>query len=127
MIEQYIYNKINANSELVNLIGEQLYAVKMPRGVEPERVVIFSQIGGMDGYPNIKSTIVQFNIYARKHKDIAIISQLLYDIFNEDNNNESADVGVVYSQRQGGELDIPTDLDDPNYYCRVVSYYFKLR
>jgi hypothetical protein len=132
MIEQYIFNKITGNTTLQTLLSAgggkyHVYPNKVPRPIEFEQGITFSRLGGGSGYPKVKSQIIQFSIFARTHAKLGDISEALYDLFDEKNNDSSGGVDVVYSQRQGAENDLESSLDDPNYYMRVVSYYFKLR
>lgn len=132
MIEQYVYNLITGDTTLQTLLSAgggkyHLYPNKVNRGIDFDKGVTFTQIGGNDTFPKATSVLIQFNIFAKKHSDLGNISKALADIFNGDNNRSSGGVDVVYSQRQGGESDIPTSLDDPNFYQRSVTYYFKLR
>lgn len=130
MIEQYIYNKITQDSALQTLLddgdgGYKLFPTVVPRGVETDKAVTFTLINSNDAYPKIQSVNVQFNIFADTHTEVAQISEALADLFNEDNNQLEAGVGVVYSQRVS-QTDLGFNFDDENYQ-REATYYFKLR
>lgn len=132
MIEQYIFNKITTNTVLQALLTAgggkyHIYPGKVPRGIDFQQGVVFSRVGGGSGYPKVKSHIIQFNIFARTHTKLGEVSEALYELFDEVNNDSSGGVDIVYSQRQNAEFDIESSLDDPNYYMRVASYYFKMR
>lgn len=142
MIEQYIYNRIVADSTLQTLLGKSgggvhLYPLAVPKGINldlvfennDKGVVSFSLITTGDGYPDIKSRNVQFNVFSSKHSLTVEICDALSNIFNEDNNQKSGGVGVVYSQRiSEGDIGFEFDENDDNgVYQRETSFYFKVR
>lgn len=132
MIEQYIYNKITEDETLQELLsagsdGFHIYPTKVPRGVEFAQGVAFSRVGGGFVYPNLETITVQFSIFARTHTKLAEVAQAISNVFNEDHYQTSGDITIVYSQKQGNEFDMPSDLDDPNYYQRTVTYLFKIK
>lgn len=132
MIEQYIYNRITQDETLQELLtagsdGFHIYPNKVPRGTEFQQGVTFSRVGGGFVYPNLETILIQFSIFARTHAKLGEVSSAIANIFNEDHNQTSGDISIVYSQKQGNEFDLPSDLDDPNYYQRSVTYLFKIR
>jgi len=131
MIEQYIYNKVTEDPTLQEILSAgsddfYLYPGVIPRGIEDfEVAVTFTTIITTDVYPASKSVNVQFNIFGKKHADVAEVAQALSDLFNEDNNNSDTGVDVVFSIRKS-ESDLGFNFDD-NLYQREATYYFKLR
>lgn len=130
MIEQYVYDKITEDVTLQGLLSAgsddfHVYPMVVPRGVLFDRAVTFSVIITTDVYPASKSVNVQFNIFAKTHTDTVTICEALYALFNEDNNNSSNGVGVVFSQRKA-EADVAFNYDD-GLWQRQSTYYFKLR
>lgn len=130
MIEQYVYNLITQDAALQALLtngsgGYKVYPSVIPRAVNADKAVAFSVITTRDAYPTIQSCNVQFNIFAKKHADTTAISAALFARFNEDNNQSSGGVKVVYSQRSS-ETDLGFDYDT-NLYQREATYYFKIR
>lgn len=131
MIEQYIFNKITADTTLQALLtdgasGYHVYPLVVPRSLIFTKAITFTTIATGDAYPNIKSVTVQFNIFAKTHTDTVLISKALSDLFNEDNNNkDGTNIAVVYSERVS-ESDLGFDFDETIYH-RESSYYFKIR
>lgn len=130
MIEQYIYNKITEDETLQTLLAAgsddfYLYPNVVPRGVEFSKAVTFTLIITNDVYPAIKSVNVQFSIFSKSHVEAVQIAEALSALFNEDNNQSSGEVAVVYSQRKS-ESDLGFNYDD-QLYQREATYYFKLR
>ena len=131
MIEQYVYDKIEEDETLQELLsagsdGIHLYPGAVERGVEFERAVTFTLINTGDAFPTIQSRFVQFNIFAKRHSETAEIADALANLFNEDNNNSSDGVDVVFSIRQG-ENDLGRELDEEVYFQRQVTYKFIMR
>lgn len=132
MIEQYIYNKITEDETLQELLHAgsddfYLYPGVIPRGIEDFTVAVaFSIITTTDVYPASRSVNVQFNIFGARHQDVAEVAQALDARFNEDHNQSSAGVDVVYSQRIS-ESDLGKSLDNEALYQREATYYFKIR
>jgi hypothetical protein len=130
MLEQYIYNKITEDTALQSLLSAgsddfYLYPNVIPRSLMIDVAVTFTTIITTDVFPASKSVQVQFNIFAKSHSKVVEIANALSDLFNEDNNNSSDGVGVVFSIRKS-ESDIGFDFDD-ELYQREATYYFKIR
>ena len=132
MIEQYIYNTITEDETLQELLHAgsddfYLYPGVIPRGVEGFDVAVaFTLITTTDVYPASRSVNVQFNIFGARHQDVAEVAQALEVRFNEDHNQSSGGVDVVYSQRVS-ESDLGKSLDNDALYQREATYYFKIR
>jgi hypothetical protein len=132
MIEQYIYNKITEDTTLQELLSAgsddfYLYPGVIPRGIEGFDVAVaFSVIFTSDVYPASKSVNVQFNIFGAIHANVAGVAKALEALFNEDHNQSSGEVDVIYSQRVS-ESDLGKSLDDEALYQREATYYFKIR
>lgn len=130
MIEQYVYDKITQDPTLQGLLGAgsddfNVYPMVVPRGVVFDRAVTFTLLITTDVYPASKSVTVQFNIFAKTHTDTVTICEALSNLFNEDNNNSSNGVDVVFSIRKA-EADIAFNYDD-GLWQRQATYYFKMR
>jgi len=130
MIEQYIFNKITGDTTLQTLLSAgggkyHLYPLVVPRGLEFDRAVTFTVINTGDAYPNIKSSNIQFNIFAKTHSDITSITEALSNLFNEDNHQVDGGLSMIFSIRTS-EFDIAYDYDTKTYQ-RQASYYFKIR
>ena len=130
MIEQYVYNKIVADTTLQGLLtdgasGYNLYPNVVPRSLVFDRAVTFTTISTNDVFPNANSVSVQFNIFAKTHTDIVSIATALANLFNGDNLQSDGGVFMIYSQRRS-ESDLAFDFDT-NIYHREATYYFKIR
>lgn len=131
MIEQYIYNKITEDETLQTLLSAGsdsffLYPLVVPRGVDDfNQAVTFTLIVTSDVYPASKSVNVQFNIFSKTHTKAVEVAKALEDLFNEDNNQTSGGVSVIFSQRRS-ESDLGFNFDD-SLYQREATYYFKIR
>lgn len=129
MIEQYIFNKISADTALSTFLTKasvlNLYPAVVPRGVDFDNAVTFTVISVVDVYPASKSVNVQFNIFSKEHIKSAQIAQALSDLFNEDNHQQDGGVDMVFSIRKS-ESDLGFNFDT-NIYQRETTYYFKLR
>ncbi len=132
MLEQYIFNKISEDETLQELLsagsdGLHLYPAPIDRGIEFERAIAFSLLSTTDRYPDVQARAVQFSIFAKTHTDTATIAAALANLFNQDNNQSSGGVDVVFSIRVS-EDDIPKDLDEVgDYFHRQATYNFKIR
>lgn len=130
MLEQFIFNKISEDETLAELLsagsdGVHLYPGVIPRDIEFDEAVTFTLITTNDGFPVIHSRNIQFNIFGKSHQAVATIAQALSDLFNDNNNQTSDGVEVVYSIR-ASESDLGYNFDD-GLYQREATYYFKLR
>lgn len=130
MLEQYIYNKIKEDVTLSALISAgsndiHLYPGVIPRDIQFEKAITFTTVTTNDVFPKVQSRNIQFNIFAKKHIDVATISQALSDLFNDDNLQNSGGASVVYSIRVS-ETDLGFDFDD-GLYQRECTYYYKLK
>lgn len=130
MIEQYVFTRITANPALQTLLSAgggkyHLYPAVIPRGITFDRAVTFTTIITNDGYPAIKSVNAQFNIFAKKHSDVAAIASALSDLFNGEDNQTAGGINVVFSIRSS-ESDLGFDYD-MNLYQREATYYYKIR
>lgn len=131
MIEQYVYDKIEEDETLQELLsagsdGLHLYPGQVERGLIFDRAVTFTLVNTGDAFPAIQSRYVQFNIFAKIHSETAEIANALANLFNQDNNNSNDEVDVVFSIRQG-ENDLGRELDEEVYFQRQVTYKFILR
>lgn len=129
MIEQYVYNRINADTTLSNYLadgsgGIHLYPGVIPETKQFESAVAFSLLNSTDNYPNVRSKTVQFNIFSDTHTRCNEISSALADLFNGDTLKTDGGVKVVYSERDS-ETDLGKDYDT-ELYQRETSYYFKI-
>lgn len=129
MLEQYIFNLISGDATLSALLTKSavlhLYPTVVPRGVDFDNAMTFTTIGMTDVYPASKSADVQFNIFTKEHIKSVEVAQALSNLFNEDNNQSSGGVDVVFSIRQS-ESDLGFNFDT-NIYQREATYYFKIR
>jgi len=130
MIEQYVFNKIVADTTLQGLLtdgasGYNLYPNVVPRSLVFDRAVTFSTISTTDVFPNANSVNIQFNIFAKTHSDTVAISSALANIFNGDNAQVDGGIFMIYSQRRS-ESDLAFDFDT-NIYHREATYYFKIK
>lgn len=129
MIEQYIFNKISADSTLATLLTKasvlNLYPSVVPRGVDFDNAMTFTVISTVDVYPASKSVNVQFNIFSKEHIKSAQIAQALSDLFNEDNHQQDGGVDMIFSIRQS-ESDLGFNFDT-SIFQREATYYFKTR
>jgi hypothetical protein len=130
MIEQYIFNRITGDTTLQSLLSAgggkyNLYPDVVPAGVVFDRAVTFTVILTADVFPATESREVQFNIFTKKTSERNAIAQAIANLFNDDNNQTSGGVNVVYSIRRS-ESDLGYNYDD-KLYQREATYYFKIR
>lgn len=129
MIEQYIFNKISADTTLATFLTKasvlNLYPTVVPRGVDFDNAMTFTTISIVDVYPASKSVNVQFNIFAKEHIKSVQIADALSNLFNEDNHQKDGGVDMVFSIRKS-ESDLGFNFDT-NIYQREATYYFKIR
>jgi len=130
MIESYVFKRITTDPTLMSLLSAgggkyHAYPAVVPRGIPFDKALTFSVIVATYVYPGATSFNVQFGIFSKTHTDAATISQALYSLFNEDNNQKAEGVNVIYSQRVS-DTDLGQNFDD-GLYQRETTYYFKTR
>lgn len=129
MIEQYIFNLISADTNLVTLLTKNsvlnLYPAVVPRSAVFDNAVTFSTISTVDVFPASKSVNVQFNIFTKEHIKAVQIAEALSNLFNEDNRQQSGGVDMIFSIRKS-ESDLGFNFDT-SIYQREATYYFKIR
>lgn len=129
MIEQYIFNRITADTTLQGLLSAgggkyHLYPDVVPGALTFDRAVTFTVITTNDVFPAVESRTVQFNIFAKKASDRNAIATAMANIFNDDNLQASGGVGVIYSKRTS-ESSLGYNYDTKIYQSEA-SYYFKI-
>lgn len=129
MIEQYVFNKIQADTTLNTLLTKSsvlnLYPSVVPRSAVFDNAIAFSVISTVDVFPASKSVNVQFNIFSKEHIKSAEIAQALSDLFNDDNRQQDGGVDMIFSIRKS-ESDLGFNFDT-NIFQREATYYFKMR
>ena len=129
MIEQYVFNKIQADTTLNTLLTKNsilnLYPSVVPRSAVFDNAITFSTITTVDVFPASKSVNVQFNIFTKEHVKSVEIAEALSNLFNEDNHQKDGGVDMVFSIRKS-ESDLGFNFDT-NIYQREATYYFKIR
>lgn len=130
MIEQYVFNKIVADTTLQTLLtdgsgGYNVFPNVVPRSLVFTKAVTFTTISTTDVYPHANSVNVQFNLFAKTHSDLVSIASALANVFNGDNNQLSGGIDMIYSQRRS-ESDLGFNFDE-SIYQREATYYFKIR